>query len=315
MEKLWIIATEQLRQSVKSWLLVALAIVGLLLVIVFNSCWLTFFLVEKQAYKVSMEQLDNAEVELTEEEKEEYREEMKDAHDKNKGDIVTIARAFTFHTSAFWGVIIAIMLGMNALVGPLNNGRAAVILARSVRRWELVLGQITGATLSAAAVAFLLALVNWAIYCLTIGRFDGWLWIGMLFSIISYLLAVCFVSALSLFIPRVVAVIIGLVSYALSYAAANEEWVRGMLEQNLPAAELSQMEGFDIYTILVFLIEKGTDAFFIFTPPIATALIRAGEIITNMSFADVNWLGFVQIAVFVVVSVAASWLIIIRKDI
>jgi hypothetical protein len=88
-----------------------------------------------------------------------------------------------------------------------------------------------------------------------------------------------------------------------------------MLEQNIPSVDLARMEGFDFYTILLFLIEKGTDAFFIFTPPIATALMRASDIMVNTSFADINWLGFVQIAAFIAVSLAASWLIIIRKDI
>ncbi len=315
MGTIWVIATEQIRQSVKSWLLIALTVVGLGLVVLFNACWLTFFLVEKETYKVNSEQLDNAAGDFSDEEREEIKGELEEAHDKNKGDILTIARVFTFHTSAFWGVIIAIMLGMNTLAGPLSNGRAAVILARSVRRWEFVIGQIVGATFSAAIVAFVLALANWAIYCLTIGRLDGWLWVGMGISIVSYLLAICFVSALSLFIPRVVAVIIGLVSYAMSYAAANEEWVRGMLEQNIPSVDLAQMEGFDFYTIILFLIEKGTDAFFIFTPPIATALMRASDIMVNTSFADINWLGFVQIAAYIAVTLAASWLIIVRKDI
>ncbi len=314
MATIWVIAIEHIRQSVKSWLLIALAIVGLALVLLFNACWLTFFLVENESYKISSEQIDNA-TDLSDDDKEELREELDEVHDTNKDGTLTIARVFTFHTSAFWGVIIAIMLGMNALVGPLSNGRAAVILARSVRRWEFVIGQIIGATLSAAIVAFVLAFVNWIIYCLTIGRLDGWLWVGMGISIVSYLLAVCFVSALSLFIPRVVAVIVGLVSYALSYAAANEEWVRGMLEQNIPSVDLAQMEGFNLYTMILFLIEKGTDAFFIFTPPIATALMRGSEIIVNMSFADIEWVGFIQIAAYIAVTLAASWLIIVRKDI
>jgi len=131
-----------------------------------------------------------------------------------------VARAASYHMAVGWGLLFAIMLAMGAASRPLEDGRAQFLLTKPVRRSHVLLGQLVGVFLSALAAAAALAALASALSLIRAHVFPWTLWLGLAVASLALALVVALVAFFSLFLPRVVAAMLGIIFYLASFPAA-----------------------------------------------------------------------------------------------
>ena len=217
---------------------------------------------------------------------------------------LAIARAVSYHIAVAWGVLFAVMLAMGAASRPLDDGRAQFLLSKPVRRSHVLLGQLLGVFLTALAAAAALAALASALSLLRAHVFPWTLWLGVGVSSLSLSLAVALVAFFSMFLPRVVAGMLGIIIYLGSFPAAIGA-LRDFMTGGYKEAGLQ----------LPWYVRWGAEVYFAAAPPIAGVQLRAAELLKGQSWGVDGWLTVATAAVYVVLFFVATWALYARRDV
>jgi len=268
----WLVAAEYFRRSFSSRMLIVLGVVGVLFLIV-ASCLFGAQLYSGGHVYAADEQLD-------------------------------IAGTASYYIASSWGVLFAIMLAMSAASRPLDDGRAAFLLTKPVRRGHVLLGQMLGVLLTVLATVAGLGVLATAMSLLRAGSFPGTLWLALGVASLSAALAVALVAFFSLFLPRVLAGMVGLVFYLGSIPAASST-IRDFMTEGYRKVGLD----------FPWYIRWGSEVYFTIMPPLAGMQLRAGQLLKLEGWDFDGWLTLATAAVYVVLFFVASWALYARRDV
>lgn len=215
-----------------------------------------------------------------------------------------VARAASYHMAVGWGLLFAIMLAMGAASRPLEDGRAQFLLTKPVRRSHVLLGQLVGVFLSALAAAAALAALASALSLIRAHVFPWTLWLGLAVASLALALVVALVAFFSLFLPRVVAAMLGIIFYLASFPAAFGA-VRDFMTGGYRDAGLQ----------FPWYVRWGAEVYFAAAPPIAGVQLRAGELVRLKAWGVDGWLTVATAAAYVVVFFVAAWALYSRRDV
>jgi len=196
------------------------------------------------------------------------------------------------------------MLAMGAASRPLDDGRAAFLLSKPVRRSYVLLGQLLGVFLAALAAAAALAALASALSLLRAHVFPGTLWLGLGVASLSLALVVALVAFFSMFLPRVVAGMLGIIFYVASFPAAFSK-VRDFMTGGYKDAGLE----------FPWYVRWGAEVYFAAAPPIAGVQLRAAELLKLQRWDVDGWLTVATAAVYVVLFFVATWALYARRDV
>ena len=215
-----------------------------------------------------------------------------------------IARAASYHIAVAWGILFATMLAMGATSRPLDDGRAAFLLSKPVRRSHVLLGQLLGVFLTALAAAAALAVLASVLSLWRAHVFPGTLWLALGVASLALALAVALVAFFSMFLPRVVAGMLGIIFYLGSFPAAIGA-LRDFMTGGYKDAGLQ----------LPWYVRWGAEVYFAAAPPIAGVQLRAAELLKGQSWGVDGWLTVGAAAVYVVLFFVATWALYARRDV
>ncbi|UCH78040.1 MAG: ABC transporter permease subunit [Candidatus Coatesbacteria bacterium] len=216
----------------------------------------------------------------------------------------SLARAASFHMATTWGVLFAIMLAMSAASRPLEDGRAAFLLSKPVRRSHVLLGQLLGVFLTSTATVAALGVLATALSLLRTQTFPATLWLGLAAGSLAIALAVALVAFFSLFVPRVVAGLLGIIFYVGSVPAASHA-VRDFMTGGYEKAGLD----------FPWYVRAGSEVYFAAVPPLAGAQVRAAELLKLQAWDYDGWIAMATAAVYVVLFFVVSWALYARRDV
>jgi len=268
----WLVAAEYFRRSFSARMLIVLGVVGVLFLMVAGCLFGAQLYGGGRAYGAE-EQLD-------------------------------VARTASFHVAASWGILFAIMLAMCAASRPLDDGRAGFLLSKPVRRGRVLLGQFLGVLLTALATEAALGVLATAMSLLRAGAFPWTLWLALGAASLATALAVALVAFFSLFLPRVVAGMVGLIFYLGSIPAASSA-IRDFMTGGYRAAGLD----------FPWYLRWGAEVYFAAMPPLAGVQLRAGQLLKLEGWDVDGWLTLATAAVYVVLFFVASWALYARRDV
>ena len=215
-----------------------------------------------------------------------------------------IARAASYHIAVAWGILFATMLAMGAASRPLDDGRAAFLLSKPVRRSHVLLGQLLGVFLTALAAAAALAALASVLSLWRAHAFPGTLWLALGVASLAFALAVALAAFFSMFLPRVVAGMLGIIFYLGSFPAAIGA-LRDFMTGGYKEAGLQ----------LPWYVRWGAEVYFAAAPPIAGVQLRAAELLKGQSWGVDGWLTVATAAVYVVLFFVATWALYARRDV
>lgn len=215
-----------------------------------------------------------------------------------------LARDVAFYMAVGWGVLYAVMLAMSAAARPLEDGRAAFLLAKPVRRSQVLLGQLLGVFLTVLATVAGLGLIASALSLIRAHTFPVTLWLGLAVSAVSFALVATFVVFLSLFVPRIVAGLMGIILYALSMPAASSD-LRDFMTEGY------RKVGMDF----PWYVRWGSEAYFAAVPPVAGVQVRAAELLKLNWWGFDGWMTLATAGVYIVVFGVAAWALYARRDV
>jgi len=268
----WLVAGEFVRRSFTSRLLVLVGVVAVLYLIIAGCFYGGQFYVQGRVY-ASAEQF-------------------------------ALARAVSYHLAAAWGILFAVMLGMSAAAQPLADGRTSFVLAKPVRRGDVLLGQLLGAFATAAATVVALGAVATVIYILRSHSFPATLWLGLGPALLAVALGVALASFVSLFLPRVVAGMLGIIAYLASWPAAFPA-LRDFMTSGSQDAGLN----------FPWWLRWGAEVYFAATPPLAGLQLRGADLVAGRPWGVDGWLTLATGAAFVVVLYVAAYALFARRDV
>jgi ABC-type transport system involved in multi-copper enzyme maturation permease subunit len=269
----WLVAREQLRRAFTSRLLILFAVAGVLFLVIASCLFGARFYNAGHVYDVS-EQLG-------------------------------MARAVSYHIAAAWGILLATMLAMGAASRPLEDGRAAMLLAKPVRRRDVLLGQLLGAFLTAAAAAGALAVIATAFCLARGGGFPATLWLAFAAYLPAVALAVALVAFFSLFLPRVVATMLGIIVYVGSLPAAFPSL------RDIVAGGAGAQYGLNF----LWYMRWGAEVYFAAAPPLAGVQLRGADLLAMKGWTFDGWLTLATAAVYIALLFIASWALYARRDV
>ncbi|NIT37141.1 MAG: ABC transporter permease subunit [candidate division Zixibacteria bacterium] len=215
-----------------------------------------------------------------------------------------LALGASYHIAVAWGILFAVMLAMGAASRPLEDGRAAFLLSKPVRRSHVLLGQLLGVFLAALAAAAALALLASALSLVRAHVLPWTLWLGLAVASLSLALVVALVAFFSLFLPRVVAGMLGIIFYVASFPAAFST-VRDFMTGGHGAAALE----------FPWYVRWGAEVYFAGVPPVAGVQLRAGELLKLQRWDVDGWLTVATAAAYVVLLFVATWALYNRRDV
>jgi hypothetical protein len=215
-----------------------------------------------------------------------------------------IARAASYHIAVGWGVLFAIMLAMGAASRPLEYGRAQFLLSKPVRRSHVLLGQLLGVFLTALAAAAALAALASILSLLRAQVFPWTLWLALAVASFALALAVTLVAFFSMFLPRVVAGLLGIIFYLASFPAAV-----GKLREFMTGGYQ------DVGLQFPWFVRWGAEVYFAVMPPLAGMQLRAAELLKLQRWDVDGWLTLATAAVYVVLFFVATWALYARRDV
>lgn len=268
----WLVASEFFRRAFSARMLVVLGVVGVLFLMV-AGCLFGAQLYSGGRVYGAEEQLD-------------------------------LARAASYYIASSWGVLFAVMLAMGAASRPLDDGRAQFLLSKPVRRSHVLLGQLLGVWLTALATEAGLGVLATVMSLLRAGAFPATLWLALGASSLAVALAVALVAFFSLFLPRFVAGMAGLIFYVGSIPAASGA-IRDFMTGGYRDAGLS----------FPWYLRWGAEAYFAAMPPLAGVQWRAGRLLALQGWDLDGWLTVATAAVYVVLFLVASWALYARRDV
>ena len=127
-----------------------------------------------------------------------------------------IALGISFHGIVFWSIMLCGLLASQALTRDMDEGLAAVTLARPLSRDAFIAGKLLPVLIiSALNLTILGSLFCWFFYRAT-GGIALYIPLSFLFMTISLALYGLMIGCLSLFIPRLLAPLAGIVLYMIS---------------------------------------------------------------------------------------------------
>ena len=127
-----------------------------------------------------------------------------------------IAMGITFHGIVFWSIMLCGLLASQALTRDMDEGLASVTLARPLSRDAFIAGKLLPVLIISALNLMILGLLFcWYVYSAT-GEITMRIPLGFLFMTISLALYGLMICCLSLFIPRLLAPLAGIVLYMVS---------------------------------------------------------------------------------------------------
>ncbi len=217
---------------------------------------------------------------------------------------LAIARAASYHIAVAWGILFAVMLAMSAASRPLDDGRAQFLLSKPVRRSHVLLGQLLGVFLTALAAAAALAALASALSLLRAHVFPWTLWLAVAVASLALALAVTLVAFFSMFLPRVVAGLFGIIFYLASFPAAINA-LRDFMTGGYKDAGLQ----------FPWYVRWGAEVYFAAAPPVAGVQLRAAELLKLQRWDADGWLTLATAAVYVVVFFVATWALYARRDV
>jgi ABC-type transport system involved in multi-copper enzyme maturation permease subunit len=215
-----------------------------------------------------------------------------------------LARDVAFYMAVGWGVLYAVMLAMSAAARPLEDGRAAFLLAKPVRRSQVLFGQLLGVYLTALATVVGLGLIASVLSVIRAHAFPATLWLALAVSAVAYALVAAFVAFLSMFVPRIVAGLMGIILYALSMPAASSS-LRDFMTGGYREAGLN----------FPWYVRWGSEVYFAAVPPVAGVQVRAAELLKMNGWGFDAWMTLATAAVYVVVFAVATWALYARRDV
>lgn len=225
-------------------------------------------------------------------------------HVYRAGEQAALARGASYHIAVAWGILFATMLAMGAASRPLDDGRAAFLLSKPVRRSHVLLGQLLGVFLGALAAAAALALLASALSLVRAHVFPWTLWLGLGVASLSFALVVALVAFFSMFLPRVVAGMLGIIFYVASFPAALSK-VRDFMTGGYGDAGLK----------FPWYVRWGAEVYFAAAPPIAGVQLRAAELLKLQRWGADGWLTVATAAAYVVLLFVATWALYARRDV
>jgi len=272
MKATWLVAQEYIRRSFTSRLLVLVGVVVLLYILI-ASCFFGAQIQANGQFFVGEGQL-------------------------------SLARTVSYHLAVGWGILFAIMLGMSVVSRPLEDGRSALLFARGLKRGEVLLGQLLGAWLTALATVLALALVTTAMHLIRGHIFPVKLWLALAPAVLAPALAAALVTFFSMFLPRVVAGMMGILAYAGSFPAAFPQ-LREFL-----TGEKAKILGLPWY------VKWGAEAYFAACPPLAGLQFRGAELLaTPAKWGQESWFALGTAAVYTALALAATWALYRSRDV
>ena len=217
---------------------------------------------------------------------------------------VFFARNVSFHLAAFWGMILSVFLGMTAVSGPIEDGRAAITLSKPTSRLEFVLGQTLGTLLTVAVSVSVLLLISWVLYTIRLKTFDFYIWIGFGVVLLGFLLAGAMVEAVGMFVPRLIAGMFGVVVYLASLPAAFPQ-----------LHDIFKGTGNLMLANVPWYVRWAAEAYFAFVPPLGNIQLRAADLMNGASFLETEiWSGLLTGFIYVVVALGVTWGVFIKRD-
>lgn len=219
-------------------------------------------------------------------------------------DQLGLARAVSYHFATAWAIFFAVMLGASAVARPLEDGRTAILLSKPLSRARVLIGQAGGAFLAAAINAGFILVLATALHLLAGGGVAYRLWAAFPLALLAVAVASTFATLASLFLPRVVAAMLGVILYLASVPAAFPKL------RDFIAGDASRMLGMHI----PWYVRWGTEIYFALCPPLAGAEFRGADIVAARPFTFDAWLTLATAGVYVVVFAVAAWAVFSRKD-
>ena len=129
------------------------------------------------------------------------------------------ASVIAFHFIAAGMLLMSVMLSMGIFSRDRDDGSVVMFLSRPVERWQYVLGRILGTWILSALFMFILHLTITLIVLANTGTLvAGYLAASLLCSV-NLLFAIVLTSALSLFLPNVIAALFTLAVIGVSYVS------------------------------------------------------------------------------------------------
>jgi len=217
---------------------------------------------------------------------------------------LALARAVSYHLTVGWGILFAIMLAMGAAARPLEDGRTALLLAKPVRRRDVLLGQLGGAFLTAVATVVAFGLLSSALFVLRGHAFPATFWLALATSCLALALATTLVAFFSVFLPRLVAAVLGIILYAASFPAASAR-LRDFMTGGYRDAGLS----------FPWYLRWASEVYFAATPPLAGVQLRAAELLKLEGWGLDGWLTLATAAVYIFALFVATWALFSRRDV
>ncbi len=155
-------------------------------------------------------------------------------------DKVTVgwhASLIGFNIIAFGGILMAILLSMRALLRDREDGALVMIMSKPVKRIEYLISKIFGLWVLSYGLIFILHTSVYIIMLLNTGGGIVWFFPASLLLSINILVIICIVMLLTLFVPDVVAALIGIVIAVGSliidsvYTASQTELAKNIMQQ------------------------------------------------------------------------------------
>lgn len=211
------------------------------------------------------------------------------------GEVADIARTVSFHLVTFWGVLLTILFGARVYKEEYRSGHLEMVLSKPIPRWYYVVGRLLGSYIILLICVFSLGLITNIIYCVRLQTIDLNIWPG--FGIISFeiLLTLLFVSTLSLIIPRIIAIIVNLIAYLVSFIIGIEVVREAMTHPDISTK-----------TRVIWKIIH------IITPPLAGIQTLASKVISREVIEFFDYQALIQAGIYSVVLFLISIIIFNR---
>ena len=129
------------------------------------------------------------------------------------------ASVIAFHVIAAGMFLMSAMLSMGIFSRDRDDGSMVMFLSRPVERWQYVLGRMLGTWVLSTVFMFILHLTISLIVLANTGTLDAGYLAASLLCSVNLLFAIVLTSALSLFLPNVMAALFTLVVIGVSYVS------------------------------------------------------------------------------------------------
>lgn len=162
------------------------------------------------------------------------------------GDQIKYMKDFSLMSVSLFGVVIAVVLGVNLLHQELGKKTIVNVLSKPVARWQFMVGKFFGLF---ATLALVVALMCGAVVAF-FGALEGRLDWGLVAAAVAALLEIMVVTAVALFFSSLVATpsLAGMFTAAAFVAGRSSSYLRYFLRDEQPAGVPAAARG--LYWVL-----------------------------------------------------------------